>query len=106
MTDLQEIEVTIEEAKEAVELAEALEKLERSAAFKKLILKKYIADKPKTLTALFASPDERQRKAAELGMTGVAQLEMFFHQVHMQGQHAKNALEQLEQTKQDLVNEE
>lgn len=106
MTELQEIEVTIEEAKEAVELAESLEKLERNGAFKKLVLKKYIGEKPNTLTALFASPDERQRKAAELGMTGVAQLEMFFHSVRAQGAHAKAALKELEQTKLDLVNEE
>lgn len=55
MNELQAIEVTLEECREKVELLEALEKLERNGAFKKLVSKGYIESKPKQATALFAS---------------------------------------------------
>lgn len=106
MNELQEIEVTLQDCHEKVELLEALEKLERSAAFKKLFLKGYIDEKPKQATALFASPDERQARAAQNLMIGVAQLEMFMHTVRVQGEHAKHAIEELEAEKLAIVAEE
>ncbi|WAI96128.1 hypothetical protein [Vibrio phage vB_VhaP_PG11] len=106
MSQLHEIEVSIEEVKEAIALAEALEKLERSSAFKKVIKKAFIEDQPGRMTALFASPDERQRQAASDVMTAIGKLEVFFNTIHMQGAHARGALEDLEAAKLEVIAEE
>ena len=93
----QDFEVTMAELKDMIELGKQLEKLERSGAFKKIIMKEYMETFPQTLTMVAVSPDERQRNAAQLGLQGVGSLQQFLNSIHRKADSAAATLKEYEE---------
>lgn len=92
----QEIEVELSELKESVELGKVLEKLERSSAFKKLIVKEYFEVQPAAMAPISVSPDEKQRNAAIIALQGVGSLQSFLNAVRRKAMMAESALAEYE----------
>lgn len=92
-----QIEVTIDELKEKIALADALDSLHRSPAFKKLILKEYIQNKPVQLVKLTAMPqNEMQKELVHNSMVGISAIQQFFGSVYQDGKAAKESLAEYE----------
>lgn len=106
MSDLTEIAIAKKDAEEALALRDALVKLEKNAAFKKLILKEYFEKMPVEMVPLVSSPNEAASKGATNALIGIGSLQSFFNKVYRQGDHAEQALLELEQAELELVNEE
>lgn len=96
-TTIQEIEVTVTELKEKVALADALDQLHRSPAFKKVILNGYFKDKAQDLVKLVALPQsEQQKDLIQNSMMGISALQNHFRAVYADGDRAKQDLAEFE----------
>ena len=81
-----------EQAKEVVELSEALERLEQNADFKRVITDSYFNDSVKGIVMTLAYSNENQLKERLNKLIGVSNLQMFFAGIKGQGARAKEAL--------------
>ncbi len=106
MSELQQIEISLEEANKAVELRDALIKLEKSYVFKKVILREFMEEEAKLMAPLIGSPNEAAAKGATNVCIGIGALGSFLNKVHRQGDVAERAIQQLENAKIGLVDEE
>lgn len=97
-TTAKEIEVTLAEVREKIALADALDQLHRSPAFKKVILKEYFDEKPKGLATVAAqvSTSENGKKVWENSLIGISALHGFFNAIYREGEQAKADLEAYE----------
>jgi hypothetical protein len=87
------LEVSLEQVKAKIELAELLDQLHRSPAFKKIIKKGYFEDRAKHLVSLTALPqDERQKAIVANGMIGISALQQYFHSIYREGEAAANSV--------------
>lgn len=93
----QTLEVSLEQVKEKIALAETLEALHRSPAFKKIILKGYFEEKAQNLVKLTALPqDDRQKQVIHNGMVGISALQQHFHAIYREGEQAAADLAEYE----------
>jgi len=79
--DIQQIEVNIAQAKEAVALGECLARLSKNRDFKKLIETRYFKDEAHRLVMLKAAPsmqDEKNQAEIVKDMDGIGSLFQFF----------------------------
>lgn len=91
------LEVTVEQLKEKIALAELLEGLHRSPGFKKIILKGYFETKAQGLVQLTALPqDERQTQIVKNGMVGISALQQYFHGIYREAEQATADLAEYE----------
>jgi len=96
--EAQEIEISIEELKLKIALAQHLEELGNNASFKTLIDKGYLEDEAVKLVALTAHPlNEVQQKSVQNKMVGISALKLYLSNVYNEGQAAKAALAEYEQ---------
>lgn len=87
---VQEITVSVEDVKEKISLLDDLESLKRSPAFKRLILKQYIQEKPHQLVKLMALPQtDTQKEVVHGSMVGISALQLFFNSVQRDGDQAR-----------------
>ncbi len=94
MSDIHELEVSLAKVKEDIRTVELLEKLEKNAAFKELILKRYFEERAQNLVYMKAgAPDDRQKEIIENGMQGIANLRSWFSAITVNGAAARDALE-------------
>lgn len=96
-SQVQEIELDIENAKQFVELHECAERLKKNKDFQKLILEEYFKNESVRLVEALSAPalqDEKYQKAITKTMEGIGQLKQFFNKVHHQAEMAKTAIEE------------
>jgi hypothetical protein len=94
---IQSLEVSLEDVKDKIALAEALDQLHRSPAFKKIILKGYFEDKAQNLVQMTALPqNEQQEKLIHNGMVGISALQQHFRAIYREGEQAQLDLEEYE----------
>lgn len=104
---VQTLEVTREEVKAKIELMEALDQLHRSPAFKKVILGKYLKDRPQELVKLMALPqNDQQKELVHNSMVGISALQAFFLSVYRDGEQAKEDLKEYDAMIAERVAEE
>ena len=97
-TEVQQIEVSIEELQAKIALAEALDILHRSTAFKKVFVKEYFEKKAKNLVSMYALPqNEMQKELVQNGMIGISSLQSFFRSIYKDGDEASQALAEYQQ---------
>lgn len=104
--EAQEIEISIEELKSKIALADHLEELGKNTAFKALIDQGYFENEAIKLVALTAHPlNEVHQKSLQNKMLGISSLKIYLSNVYNEGQSAKAALAEYEQEL-DVANQE
>ena len=106
MTDLEQIEVNINDAKHMVALSKALEKLKKNDNFKLLIQQAYFIEEAARLVAAksninMQSPE--QQKFLDSGIMGLGSLQQFFVKVSQMGDRAESSIEADEATQAELL---
>jgi hypothetical protein len=105
---LQEINLTIEEAQKNIELMEAYHRLQDNLDFKKLILEGYYINEAADLVANKVRPElaqEHHQQMIDRLILGVGGLRMYLTKVHNMGVQAKNALDAHYRTREEIMEE-
>lgn len=113
-SQLESIELTIGEAKAKIERADQLARLEKNKDFKALILDYLLEKNAVTQVRLLASPALKapgeQGAMAKAGIQAridmIGELANFFRWTHMEAESARGALEDHEETRQELLAEQ
>lgn len=93
MSDIEEIEVTIEELKKTVARRDLLRKLESNREFRKIFLEGYFKDEAARLTALSAEPSqEKARPQIMLEIQAISCVRQFLRNIGMMGDIAEREL--------------
>ena len=106
--DLQEIDITIEDAYKAIELGKMVSELESNPLFKGLITEHYFKDNAARLVMLKADPAfQTQEKQDKLNndMLGISVLGEFLRDKKLLGLMAKDSIEADERTREELREE-
>jgi len=109
MNDLQQIEVSIESAKEVIALLDTFKRLENNKDFNKIILDGYFKDEASRLVLLKSDPsmdDDKSQKALDNAIISVGGLRQYFSQIYQMGMIAERSLEQDIATQTELMSEE
>jgi hypothetical protein len=98
MTDqVAQIEVTMQQAKDCVIAADALQRLHKNRDFKKIILEGYFKDEPARLVGLKGDAnmqDEARQAAIVKEIDGIGTLQQHFRTIYQRAAWAEQALEQ------------
>ena len=103
---LDAIQVSIDKAKHAIELGAALERLLKNKDFIKVFKKGYMEDEAQRLVVLktdYNMQDERTQKMIDYGIIGIGQLNSYTSMILQQAESMKSALEEMEETKAEIV---
>ena len=105
--ELERVEVHISLVKEAIEIADKLDVLNRIPEFEEIIIKGFMADEPARIAAIITDPnllgDEDQREL--LGaIKAVGYLGDYLRNIEKRGAQMKQALSQAEDYQTDLRN--
>ena len=106
--DIIEIEVSMEDAKHAIELAEKLEKLMNNKQFKEVILEEYFKNEAVRLVGLKADPNcqtPEWKQNIENSLMAISELRMFFMKIRWQANQAEAALEDAKNAHAELLAE-
>lgn len=106
---LQTIDLTIDDAKLKIETMAALERLHENEDFKLVISTGFMEKEALRLVRAKAFPSMRGNEERQAfindRLQGVAELASWFNQVNQEGSASKAALEDHEQTRDDIVKE-
>lgn len=108
-TQIQEIELSIEEAKAQVALADALQRLHKNPDFKLVILDGYFRDEAARMVGLLADPnmqDERMQAAVNNSLRSISELRSHFGKVFHFGELASIAIGDAQAAITEIENEE
>lgn len=108
-SQLQQIEISLEEAQHQVALAEALQRLHDNADFKLVILKGYFEQEcQRTVMLKFAANyiGEQNQKDAENVLTGIGMLGQYFRKIFIRGEQADRAIQADSATREELLEEQ
>jgi len=107
MSDLNEVLVSLEEVQEQIKLAELLEQLHRSPAFKKLIGEGYFKTEAQNLVGMMAHPmNEMSKEQVQNKMVGISALKAYFNMIYRKGETAKQSLLDHETAIEEISGEE
>lgn len=96
-TEIQQIEVSVEELKAKIKLADDLDKLHRNPAFKNIFTKEYFEKKAQNLVSMTALPqNEMQKELVHNSMIGISSLQNYFRSIYKDGEAAKEELREHE----------
>lgn len=106
---LEQVSISIEQAEDRLELAEALERLHQNKDFKKVILEEYF--KKEAYRSVMLKSDANQQKPEEQAnidnvILGVGMLGQFFHKTFIFGEGADRALQEHKNTRQEILAED
>lgn len=93
---IEELEVNIAEAREAVKLADALERLHNNADFKTVITSGYFTEEATRLVSAKAAPNlqaDEMQAAIVRAIDAIGGLQQYFNKLFAQGDMARNAIE-------------
>ena len=106
---IQSVEMSIEDAKKAVRRRDAILRLEKNKDFKYLILEGFMEKHAVKQVMLKASPAMQSPEAqnmVDLQINAIGQFKQFMYNVVLMGNNAERALENDEQTLEELHAEE
>ena len=109
MNTLDQIEISIEQAKYKISLFKALEKLSKNKDFKLLINEGYLEKEAIRLVHLksdFQMSGDDQQAYINRAIDSIGQLRSYLSSVYQQGANAMQALEDHELTREELLAEE
>ena len=108
MNDLEAVEISIDQAKEKIELMECLDRLTRNKDFKKLIDNDYLREESIRLVYLRADPNMQVPESqahVNKSLDAIGALRAYFHKVQVQGMGALNSLSESEQVREEILAE-
>lgn len=98
----------IEQLKEQVKVADALDRLQKNPDFKSIINEEYLREEAVRLTSLRCDPSmqtpERQ-KDIDNGLIGVSNLRQFFIRIRQMGAMAESDISSAQNERQSLIEE-
>lgn len=103
-----QIEVTMEQAKQCIAMADSLERLHKNRDFKKIFTECYFKDEPARLVGLKADPNmlsDDNQKAILKDIDGIGCLQQFFRAIYQRGAWAERALQEGENELAELAEE-
>lgn len=106
--DLQRIELSIEEAKQKIDLAKSLEILQNNVHFKKLITENFLEKRAIALVQNRASYDmqtEASQKFIDAQLVAIGQLGQYLRFVAQEGAMAKEAMKSDEEEREAILKE-
>ena len=106
---LQQIEISLEDAQSNVALAEKLNRLHKNKDFQDLIIEGYFKDEASRAVLLKSDPEmceDREQKQIGDIITSIGGLRQYFHKVFRLGQMSEQSMEADKQTRQDLLAED
>lgn len=106
---LQQIEISLEDAQANVALAEKLNRLHKNKDFQELIIEGYFRDEASRAVLLKADPEmceDREQKQLNDIITSIGGLRQYFHKVFRLGQMSEQSMEADKQTRQELLAED
>lgn len=92
-----EIQVTIDQAREQIALGEAFDRLHKNKDFQKIIKSEFLEKEPARLTFLLSDPSQQSDEARQgifHALQGVSQLHGFFRKIEQATMVAKRTLEE------------
>lgn len=107
-TNIDQIELDIQQSRQSIELGKALERLQKNGDFKKLIQEHYMERMPINLVILKSAPQmQAPERQADLlrQMDAIGSLAQYFHAIRQNAEQAMKKLEDDEQTRDELLNE-
>ena len=106
---LHKIEISLENAKKAIEVANALQRLHENPDFKRVILQDYLKDEASRSVMLKADPSmatvEKQKNVDDI-ITSIGGLYNYFGKVYRLGDMSIRALEADQNTKEEILEEQ
>jgi hypothetical protein len=106
---LQELEISLEDAQDRVNMAEALQRLHENKDFRKVILDGYFAKESQRVVMARADVNfhsEENLKQNLDAITGIGQLGAYFHKTFVFGESAYRAIEADKETKAEILAEQ
>lgn len=103
--EIHQVEISIQQAKEAIELGEALKRLSNSNDFKNVVRDRYFREEPIRLTMLKSSPGmQAEDKQADIikSLDAIGEFYQYLGAVEKQAEMATRALEADEETLADI----
>jgi hypothetical protein len=103
------VERSIEDAKEDVALADALQRLHENKDFKKIVLTDYFEKNAQRAVMMKSDPTQQspeKQKDIDNVIVGIGQLGMYFHKIFVFGERAANGLRDDVQTQAELIEEQ
>ena len=106
---LQQIEISLEDAQANVALAEKLNRLHKNKDFQDLIISGYFKDEASRAVLLKSDPEmceDREQKQISDIITSIGGLRQYFHKVFRLGQMSEQSMEADKETRQELLAED
>lgn len=106
--DLEQVEVSLTEANEAIEMRNALLRLSENEDFKKIIHQKYFKDEASRLVLLRASPafsTKEDQEALLKSIDAIGEFRMFLNTIDQVGKQMIKSKEDLENTREEMLQE-
>lgn len=107
--DIQEVEITIQQARDFIAIGDALARLQKNPDFIKVVEEAYFTHEAARVVSLIAHPaQQRPEQQAQLQnyLRGISEFGQFIITTQLQVQQFRRNLEDAEQTLEDLVNED
>lgn len=97
-TEVKEIEVSIEDLKTKIALADALDTLHKSAAFKKVMVKGFFEDRAIELarSTSQAAMSENSAKVHHNALIAISGVQAYFHAIYVEANEAKSVIAEYE----------
>lgn len=105
---IQHVELSLDEAKKVVDFGEAIQRLEKNADFKKVILDGYFNDEAKRLTFLTADTtlDDKSANAVWAGIRAIGELRAFLMNRKVTAEIAKKEVMDFSETLEEIRGED
>jgi hypothetical protein len=105
-SELEEIQLSIQAARDLVEKRDALITLSKNEQFKKMILEGYLKNEAVRLAQISGEYAHREYRGEIMGMiTGISYFNQWIEQVLREGDNAEEAIREHEQAMQDVLEE-
>lgn len=106
---IEQVEVSIEHAKQAIELRDALDRLGKNEDFKKIMTEGYFKDEASRLVLLKADPEaqtEDTQRYLDNSITAIGYVRLYFSTIMQLGIQMERSLKADEETLQELIEED
>lgn len=107
-SELEQIEVTIEEAEANINKLEALQRLRKNSDFKLLVEDGYLKDEASRLVLTLADPavqGEEQQAVLHKMINGVGYFRQYLHRIYQFGYQAQRSIEDHRNTRNEIMDE-
>jgi hypothetical protein len=106
---LEQIQIDIDDAKNQIELAEALDRLHKNADFQHVILKEFLQNESIRIVGLKTDPgalEDVKQKQIDNVITSIGGLRQYFGKIYHMARNSQAALDEYYDTQKDILEEQ